>query len=188
MAIPDHAEKVFEGIIFDVYHWEQEQFDGTFRTFEGLRHLNNVIIVPIVDGKIYFHKEEQPANPINISLPAGRFDRGETDPVAVAARELLEETGYASDDFELFRTNERSIGQMEWTSFVVIARNCHKVQEPKLDAGERVHERYLLDFDEALVLTQHPDFRGGALGEDWQKANTDPVFREEFRKKIFGVY
>ena len=187
MAIPGDAKKVFEGIIFDVYHWEQEQFDGTFRTFEGLKHLDNVIIVPVVGDKIYLHKEEQPANPINISLPAGRFDRGETDPIEVAKRELLEETGYTAESFTLLRSNHTSIGQMEWTSHVVIARNCTKAQEPKLDAGERVHERYLLTFDEVLTLTNDPDFRGGELKDDWIQAGVDPVFREEFHKKLFGV-
>ena len=35
-----------------------------------------------------------------IEVPAGTFEQGETDGLAVAKRELLEETGYVSDDWQ----------------------------------------------------------------------------------------
>lgn len=34
-----------------------------------------------------------------VEIPAGTFDKGETDPLAVAKRELLEETGYSSENW-----------------------------------------------------------------------------------------
>lgn len=34
MKIPSTAKRVFKGIIFDVYRWEQEMFDETTSTFE----------------------------------------------------------------------------------------------------------------------------------------------------------
>jgi ADP-ribose pyrophosphatase len=185
--IPPHAKKVFEGIIFDVYHWEQEQFDGTFKTFEGLRHIPVVIVVPIVGDKIYLHKEEQPGDPLIWTLPAGRFERGEIDPLAVASRELLEETGYFSDEMSLLRSNHNYHGNIEWESYIFVARNCKKISEPKPDPGERIHEIKLLAFEEVIEFSEHPDFRSGILENDWKQARMDPVFREEFRKKIFEV-
>ena len=185
--IPPNAKKVFEGIIFDVYHWEQEQFDGTFKTFEMLKHPDSVVIIPLVGDKIFIQKEEQPGSPPDWSLPAGRFERNETDPIQVGSRELMEETGYGSDDITLLHTYHRDEGKIEWACHLVVARNCRKVAEPHLDAGERIHDTKLLSFDELLAFTEHPDFFVGALTEDWKKAKTDPVFREDFRKKIFGV-
>ena len=35
-----------------------------------------------------------------LEIPAGAFNDGETDPLVVAKRELLEETGYSSDHWE----------------------------------------------------------------------------------------
>ena len=186
--IPAHAQKVFEGIIFDVYHWQQEQFDGTFKTFEALKHHDSVVVIPVVGDMIYIQKEEQPGDDApEFSLPAGRFEKGETDPMQVGARELLEETGYHSDEFVFLRTHARDEGKIEWSCHIIIARNCKKVAEPNLDAGEKIHETKLLSFDDFLAFTDRPDFFSGVLADDWQKAKTDPVFREEFRKTIFGV-
>ena len=58
--IPDHATKVFEGVLHDVYHWQQEMFDGTFETFEGIKRRDGVTIVAVVDNKIVINEEEQP--------------------------------------------------------------------------------------------------------------------------------
>jgi ADP-ribose pyrophosphatase len=186
MAIPQHAKKVFEGVIFDVYQWEQELFDGTFKTFEAIKPLNNVIVIPLFKDKIYVHKEEQPNGPPFIGLPAGRFEKGETDPILVAQRELLEETGCTAESFELLRS--RSItGTMEKTTYVVIARECTKITEPKLDAGERLHATMFLSFDEFIEASQGPEFSGGELAMDCMKATMDYEFRESFRKSIFGV-
>lgn len=48
VKIPSHATKVFSGVIFDVYQWEQELFNGNIATFEALRRPSTVIIIPVV--------------------------------------------------------------------------------------------------------------------------------------------
>ncbi len=48
VKIPSHAVKVFSGVIFDVYQWEQELFNGNVSTFEALRRPSTVIIIPVV--------------------------------------------------------------------------------------------------------------------------------------------
>ena len=37
MKVPKQAKRVFKGVIFDVYQWEQEMFDGTKEIFEKLK-------------------------------------------------------------------------------------------------------------------------------------------------------
>lgn len=185
--IPDNAQKVFSGVIYDVYHWEQEQFDGTFKTFEMLKRPDTVIVIPLVGDKIYLHKEEQPGYRPHISVPAGRFERDETDPLVVARRELLEETGYASDDLRLFRAHEHP-GKVETTMHIFVAHNCYKIAEHSLDPGERIHETMLVSFDEFLQISQDPEFiAGGALELDCLKALLDMEYKETFRQAIFGV-
>ena len=185
--IPREAKKVFEGIIFDVYHWEQEQFDGTFKTFEMVKHWDTVVIVALIGDKIYLQREEQPNEAPFLGLPAGRFDKGEKDPIIVAKRELLEETGYTTDDFRLLRSVEIP-GTVDWTQHVVIAHDCRKVAEPKLDVGgEKIHETMLVTFDEFLELSKIPDFRRGAFSDDIVKSLNDPAYKESFRKQLFGL-
>ena len=59
--LPDNAKKVFEGVIFDVYQWEQKMFDGSLETFEKLKRPDTVIVFPIMaDGKVLLTKQEQP--------------------------------------------------------------------------------------------------------------------------------
>lgn len=60
MKIPLNARRVFKGIIFDVYQWEQKMFDGSFKTFEMLKRLNTVEIIAIQNNKILLSKQSQP--------------------------------------------------------------------------------------------------------------------------------
>ncbi len=46
--IPTHAHKVFSGVIFDIYQWDQELFNGKVATFEALRRSSTVMVVAVV--------------------------------------------------------------------------------------------------------------------------------------------
>ena len=88
-TIPPNAKQVFKGVIYDVYHWEQELFDGTKTIFEMLKRPDTVEIIPITsEGKILINYEEQGLAQF-ICVPGGRVDRGE-DPEAVAKDEIKE--------------------------------------------------------------------------------------------------
>lgn len=52
---------MFKGVIFDVYQWEQEMFDGTTQTFEKLKRPDTIMVIPVTeDGKIILTEQEQP--------------------------------------------------------------------------------------------------------------------------------
>lgn len=148
MKIPPHAKKVFSGYVFDVYHWPQEMYDGTTATFEGLKRPDTTEIIAVQDGKIVIAEQEQPMKPRSYSLFGGRSELGE-QPLEAAKRELLEESGLVSDDWELYKNYEYD-GKIEWNNYLYIARNCRKVADQKLDAGERI-DIVAIDFDEFIT-------------------------------------
>src|SRR3989338_338565 len=100
--IPPHAKRVFQGVIFDVYQWEQEMFDGTRAIFEKLKRPDTVVVFPVLpDGKIILTEQEQPGKKPFIGATGGRIDEGE-EVLAAARRDLLEESGYEASEFILW--------------------------------------------------------------------------------------
>jgi hypothetical protein len=103
-----------------------------------------------------------------------------------AKRETLEETGYASDDWELIREEGKKSGKIIWDSFYYVARNCKKVQEQELDAGEKIELRFI-SFEEFLALADEPRFRTSVEFLLFLKElRDDKDKREIFRKKLFN--
>ena len=70
--IPDHAKRVFQGVIFDVYQWQQELFDGSIETFEALRRPNTLMVIPTMGDTILLAEEVQPGKGRFLSLFGGR--------------------------------------------------------------------------------------------------------------------
>lgn len=141
--IPPQAKKVFEGVIFDVYQWEQEMFDGSTETFEVLKRRNGAnIIAQMQDGSMVLIDELQPnwSAPYT-GLPAGSSNPGETI-LQTAQRELLEETGLASDDWQQWFVVSPA-SKIEWDIYIFIARNTYTKAEPRVDAGERITTRFV---------------------------------------------
>ena len=73
-----------------------------------------------------------------IECPAGMFNAGETDPLVVAKRELLEETGYASDDWTYFGPTWESTSKLTNKMHLFMARDCRKVAAQHLDENEHM--------------------------------------------------
>jgi ADP-ribose pyrophosphatase len=97
--IPEHAKIIFRGILHNVHQWEQEMFDGTFMTFEGISRRDAVTTLAITpEGKIVMNYEEQPGVKAFISLPGGNSESA--DLLSDAQRELEEETGYTSSEWK----------------------------------------------------------------------------------------
>ena len=136
MKLPDAAHIVFSGKIFDVYQWEQAMYDGTNTTFEMLKRPDTVQVIPTMGNKIFLSYEEQPTYALQYSFLGGRCEKGE-EPLAAAKRELLEESGFESSDLELFKSFE-PFHKIDWQIHYFIARNCKRIKEPQLDAGEKL--------------------------------------------------
>lgn len=181
--MPPNAKLAFKGTIFEVWQWEQELFDGSTAVFERLRRPDTATVIPVVGDKILMLDEQQPGTDVFISFPGGRCDEGE-DGLTAAKRELLEETGYASNDWEEWKS-DRPSGKIDWTMYTYIARDCKKTDEPTLDPGERISPRFMT-FDEFLAMPDEPTFRQWFLFPDLLRARYEPEAREKLRKALFG--
>ena len=155
MKLPPQAKKVFTGVIFDVYQWEQKLFDGSTATFEMPKRADTADVIATTGDKILIISDEQPGRPAYWGLPGGRINPGE-DPIASAKREFLEETGYTSSDWTPYST-EQPVGRIDWTIHTFIAKNITYKQDPHLDAGEKI-KVFFISFDEFLAKAYDLDF------------------------------
>ena len=156
-------------------------FDGSTEIFEMLKRPNTIQIIPILNGKILITREEQPNSKRKFGFYGGRADEGEA-PLVTAKRELLEESGLASDDWELWKTYD-PIVKMEWTIYIFIARNVRKVGEPVMEAGEKIAMQEV-GFDKFVELFTSDGFWSPNFSNDLLRLKLAGRL-EEFRKKLF---
>ena len=135
-------------------------FDGTVSTFEMLKRPNTVEVIAVKDGKICLSHQSQPTKSDFYSLFGGRGEEGE-EPLATAKRELLEESGLVSDNWQLYKTYY-PLHKIDWSVYTYIAKDCHKVAEPELDPGERIEMREY-SFDSFIDLVLSDQYWGNEL-------------------------
>ncbi len=182
--IPPHAKKAFAGVLFDVYQWEQELFDGTKATFEKLRRQDTVsVIATTSDRKILLINDEQPGRDAVITFPGGRLDPGE-DPETAAKRELLEETGYEARELVLWKAYQ-PVSKLDWAFYIFVARGVQKVTEPHLDAGERI-SMWEADLNEVIEVMRQPHFQGKEIALDLLEAKYNPESKKKLEELLFG--
>jgi 8-oxo-dGTP pyrophosphatase MutT (NUDIX family) len=160
MKIPPQAKRVFKGIIYDVYHWQQKMFDGSSETFEMLKRVNTIEVIAVKDGKICISHQSQPTRKDFYSLFGGRAEEGE-EPLVTAKRELLEESGMTSNNWELYKTYQ-PIHKIDWEIYTFIAKDCKKVAKQKLDAGEEI-EIMELSFDKFIEFVLSDEYWGNEI-------------------------
>lgn len=184
MKLPSNAKKVFQGKIFSVYQWEQELYDGSTATFEMLKRPGTIQIIPTMENKILLSHEEQPTKPRSITFLGGRQEENE-EPLVTAKRELLEETGLESDDWEFLKVYKNE-GKIDWDVYLYAARNCRKVAEPNLDGGEKI-DVIEVTWDEFLEKVSSEDFWGQIIANDILRMRLDQKKLEAFKQKLFWL-
>ena len=138
---------------------EYDMLDGGF----------TACVLPITsEGAVVVARQFRPGpEKILLELPGGGIDP-EEDPMHGAARELLEETGYAGDLQYIGQCYNDAYNTRLTYSFV--ATNCHKVAEPHNDHFDEITEPIemsLTDFRDHLRGGQLSDVATGYLGLDF---------------------
>lgn len=154
-TIPAEAELKFHGVIFDVYQWPQEMFDGTRETFEMLSRADTVKIIAVLNGKIVITKQRQPRKDWFYDYPGGRNDNPQEDELAAAKRELAEETGLIMRNWKLIEVHQ-PFAKIDWLVYTFLATDLEKQVAQKLDAGEEI-EVLEVEFDELKELSEKRD-------------------------------
>ena len=99
-----------------------------------------VLVFPVTPDRqvIFVRQYKHAAGQILLELPGGVVDEGETSVLEAARRELLEETGYASDTVEpLLEVFDNPTKDTNSLSFF-LARDVRKIAEQHLDETENI--------------------------------------------------
>jgi len=96
----------------------------------------NVVAVTPDDHLVMVQQFRHGSNTVELEIPGGVMDPGETSPVATAIRELREETGYEGENARLLGQVFANPAIMSNTCFTVLIENCRLRHERELDEGE----------------------------------------------------
>lgn len=101
---------------------------------------NVVLTFPLTEDNhvIFVRQYKHAAGDIFIELPGGVVDEHETQPAEAAKREVLEETGYTSDEVELLLEVTDNPTKDTNRMYYFLARNVKKVAEQDLDDSEAI--------------------------------------------------
>ncbi len=182
--IPAGSEKVFSGIRSEVYQWDQQMYDESYSRFERIRFSDGAFVLPILsNGDILLTEQEQPGRDHSfISLPGGGFDFPEEDSLDCAKRELFEETGYVSDNWDLWFVSTGTANIISYTYFY-IAYDSRRITEPRLDPGEKIR-LHPMSFDEFLLLSENPRFINWPLSKELFMARLYPDAYNRLKQKF----
>ena len=148
------GDVVFDGALLKVRRDRVRLPDGGEATREYIRHPGAVAVVPLFDdGTVLLERQfRYPHRRTFIEVPAGKLDAGEP-PLDTAKRELLEETGYAAQEWTRLGTMHTAIAYTDEAIALFLCRKMTRVGEPKLDPGEFV-ETLIVPFDEAIAMVR----------------------------------
>lgn len=89
------GERVFDGKLLHIEHWQVRLPDGNTALREIARHIGAVAVVPVdSEGNVTVVYQYRPAiGRVMLEIPAGKLDSADEDRLEAAQRELREETG-----------------------------------------------------------------------------------------------
>lgn len=153
--IPSDAKLVFNGVVFDVYQWEQEQYDGTKKIFEKIKRPDTVYVLPVTQkGRVLISYQKQPDSDPYYGFLGGRVEENEDISIA-ARRELSEEGGISVDTLELWKSFQ-FLPKIEWAIYIFIGKGL-SYHDCQLDSGEKI-ELLEVSIDELFDIVSRDTF------------------------------
>jgi 8-oxo-dGTP pyrophosphatase MutT (NUDIX family) len=101
----------------------------------------NVIAVTPADELVMVEQFRHGSASIELEVPGGIMDPGESDPVAAGLRELVEETGYTGSDAQLIGSVLPNSAIQSNTCRTVVVTGCVFTHELELDESEDIEVR-----------------------------------------------
>jgi ADP-ribose pyrophosphatase len=136
-----NRERVYEGKAFKVARVTLQNDEGKQVIREVIEHPGAACIIPMMDKDTVLLVEQWRigAKKPLWEIPAGTLDDGE-DPLACAARELEEETGYKADKIEHLFTLYPSPGILDEKMHIFVATGL-KAGKQNLDDDEDIRTK-----------------------------------------------
>jgi 8-oxo-dGTP pyrophosphatase MutT (NUDIX family) len=135
----------------DTCERESDKLEHSFFVIESPDWVN-VIALDAENRVVLIEQFRHGTEEIVLEIPGGMIDAGET-PETAARRELLEETGFASEQFIfLGKSRPNPAIQNNWI-YHFAAVNCEKIQETAFDEHESVVTK-LVSLDEIPKLIE----------------------------------
>ena len=108
---------------------------GKKADFDIIHNVSYVTVVPLTtDGKVVTVRQFRPGPETFLeNFPEGGMEKGET-PEEAAYRELLEETGYHSEEIIFLKAKQGAYSTQ--TQYFLLALNCKKTDRQNLDENE----------------------------------------------------
>ena len=131
------GECIYNGSFLKMYSDVVISSDG-FKTFRDYAvHPGAVAVLPFLDDSTLLLERQwrYPLNRSFLEFPAGKIDNGEI-PIITAQRELLEETGFAADEWAYLGEFHPVSSYSTEVIFLFMARQLSKKQLPNTDDGE----------------------------------------------------
>lgn len=132
------GETVYDAGIFSVRRDRYELRGAPTRPFHVIECAPWVNVVPVTrDGSVVLVRQyRHGVQAMSLEVPGGVVDAADDDPEAAAARELLEETGYAGREMELLAAVSSNPAILENRTYCYLARDVRPVAEPRPDDDE----------------------------------------------------
>ena len=160
------AEKVFAGVRFDVHALDLPRRSGGTMRREVVVPPNSVVILPLLEGPapaamaadsdapaearvVLIRNQRFAVGQSLLELPAGTMEPGE-DPMACAARELTEETGYVAERLTRLIEFYPTPGFCSELMAVYRAQNL-RLEQQQLDETEQITTE-VVDLDESIQM------------------------------------
>jgi 8-oxo-dGTP pyrophosphatase MutT (NUDIX family) len=100
------------------------------------RNWVNVIALTSDGQMVMIEQYRHGSDTVELEIPGGVMDAQETSPVATAARELREETGFEGENARILGQVFANPAIMSNTCYTVLIENCRGVHPVQFDQGE----------------------------------------------------
>jgi ADP-ribose pyrophosphatase len=111
------------------------QREHDFYVIDSVHWVNVVAVTP--DQKLVMVEQyRHGSNTVELEIPGGMMDVGDTRPELTGARELREETGYEGENVRVLGQTFANPAIMSNTCYTILIENCRCVHPVEFDHGE----------------------------------------------------